>query len=157
MLFRSVFQPPRLHSWVPGLWLISQPGSLTLKSTQAWPQPFSTPTPPHPRLGVPSHRKSPPARHSGTLLSSLGSFFFFQKRTPPPSPPSSLRVGPLESAEALGRLPYWWKHLSDLLKLIPNRAPGPRAVPSKRRRGPWLSEPRKPGWRGAGAEATGKG
>ena len=71
ILFRHrIVQPrvsnPRLHSWVPGLWLLSQAGSLTLASTR---RPSLAPAflnadypPPPPQashLGVPGPRGSP--------------------------------------------------------------------------------------------------
>lgn len=77
--------------------------------------------------------------------------FFSQREHHHPPLEVASRKGPLRSAEALRGLPSWWKRFSDVLKRIPNGASGPRAVPSKCRCGPWLSEPRnpRPAWRGS--------
>ena len=87
ILFRHrIVQPrvsnPRLHSWVPGLWFLSQAGSLTLASTRRpslapaflnadYPLPHLKP----PTSGCRAPGEAPLARYSGMLFSSLGSFF----------------------------------------------------------------------------------
>lgn len=128
--------------------MISQPGSLTLRSTPVLTPGSnrSTQRPTLPRTRGAAPREKPPARHSGTLLPSVG--FFTQRDHHHPSLQAPSRRGPLRSAEALRGLPYWWKLSSDVLKRLPNGASGPRAVPSKSRSGPWLSEARKLARRG---------